>query len=75
MPAVQAVFEGGVFRPLEEVQLPENQRVVLDIHPAPPEDPAAWLAEVQATQEQFIATRGYLPDSALDIAADRARDE
>lgn len=75
MPAIEAVYQGGVFRPLEEVRLPENQRVVLNIQAAPSADAAAWLAEVRAHQERIIATRGYLPDSTPDIAADRVRDE
>ena len=75
MPAVDAIYQGGVFKPLGEVQLPENQRVVLNIQMPTPQDAAAWLAEVRDFQARFVAARGYLPDSTADIAADRMRDE
>jgi predicted DNA-binding antitoxin AbrB/MazE fold protein len=75
MPLIEAIYQGGVFRPLREVQLPENQRVLLNVQmPASPEV-SDWLAEVRAFQQQIIAERGYFPDSTSDIAADRVRDE
>jgi predicted DNA-binding antitoxin AbrB/MazE fold protein len=67
---VEAIYQGGVFQPLGEVDLREHQRVRLSIQPLP-EDVRAWLAEVQQLQQRVIAERGYLPDSTPDIAADR----
>lgn len=75
MAAVEAIYQGGVFKPLGEVCLPENQRVLLNIETPSGQDVAAWLAEVRQFQEQIITARGFFPDSTLDIAADRVRDE
>jgi predicted DNA-binding antitoxin AbrB/MazE fold protein len=75
MTAVEAIYQGGVFKPLGEVHLPENQRVLLSIETPTGQDVAAWLAEVRQFQERIIAARGFFPDSTLDIAADRVRDE
>ncbi len=35
---VEAVYEGGVLRPLDSLQLPERQRVQLTIEPIGPRD-------------------------------------
>ena len=75
MPVVEAIYQGGVFKPLKEVRLLENQRVFLDIKTPTGQDAAAWLAEVQEFQQRIVAERGFFPDSTLDIAADRVRDE
>jgi len=75
MPPIEAIYQGGVFKPLGEVRLSENQRVVLNIQTTTGQDVAAWLAEVKDFQQRIIAARGCLPDSAPDIAADRMRDE
>ncbi len=77
MSQIEAVFEDGVFRPLESVDLAEKQRVRLQVEPV--QDPAlreveAWLERVRGVQQRIIAERGYFPDSTLDIAADRLRD-
>lgn len=75
MPPVEAIYQGGVFKPLGEVHLAENQRVVLNIQTPSGQDVAAWLAEVRNFQQRTVADRGCLPDSTPDIAADRMRDE
>jgi predicted DNA-binding antitoxin AbrB/MazE fold protein len=75
MTEVEAIYAGGVFRPLRGVSLPENKRVRLSIQTLEPSDARAWLSEVQAFQRRIIAERGCFPDSTTDIAADRARDE
>jgi predicted DNA-binding antitoxin AbrB/MazE fold protein len=75
MPEVEAIYQGGVFRPLGVVSLGENQRVRLHIQPIEGHDVRAWLAEVQQLQQRIIAERGYFSDSTADIAADRMRDE
>jgi predicted DNA-binding antitoxin AbrB/MazE fold protein len=33
--SVHAVFENGVFRPIERVDLPERSEVLIDVRPAP----------------------------------------
>ncbi len=75
MPVIEAIYQGGVFKPLREVLLPENQRVFLSIQTQTGQDVAAWLAEVQENQQRIVAERGCFPDSTPDIAADRVRDE
>jgi predicted DNA-binding antitoxin AbrB/MazE fold protein len=75
MNQIEAVYQGGVFRPLHEIKLPENQRVRLHIEPLEYSDVRAWLEGVQQFQQKIIAERGYFPDSTPDIAADRLRDE
>ena len=47
MTQVDAIYQNGVFKPLQDVGLPENQRVRLSIQPVDVEDIRAWLAEVQ----------------------------
>lgn len=73
MTHVEAVYQNGVFKPLEEVGLAENQRVRLSVEPLEVGDTRAWLSRVQQRQQQMIAERGYFPDSAPDIAEDRRR--
>ena len=65
---VEAVYHNGVFKPLQDVGLPENQRVRLSIQAIETGNVRAWLAEVQELQQHIIAERGYFPDSTLDIA-------
>ncbi|MCI0461886.1 MAG: antitoxin family protein [Gemmataceae bacterium] len=73
MTQVEAIYQNGVFKPLQEVGLPENQRVRLSIEPAEARDVQAWLERVQQHRQRIIAERGYFPDSTLDIAEDRKR--
>jgi predicted DNA-binding antitoxin AbrB/MazE fold protein len=73
MTQVDAIYQNGVFKPLQDVGLPENQRVRLSVQPIEVGDVRAWLAEVQELQQRIIAQRGYFPDSAADIAEDRRR--
>ena len=73
MGEVEAVFQQGVFKPLSQVSLPENQRVRLSVEPIEAADVPGWLREVQGLQEGIVARSGFFPDSSLDIAADRAR--
>lgn len=73
MTQVDAIYQDGVFKPLQTVELPENRRVRLSIQPVEAGNARAWLDEVRQFQQQLIAERGYFPDSALDIAEDRQR--
>jgi predicted DNA-binding antitoxin AbrB/MazE fold protein len=73
--SIEAIYQGGVFKPLGAVSLRENEKVRLSIHSLREEAVGAWLAEVQQFQQQLIARRGFFPDSTADIAADRMRDE
>jgi hypothetical protein len=62
-----------VFKPLQDVGLPENQRVQLTVQPLAPADVQAWLTRVRERRQRIISERGYFPDSTLDIAEDRRR--
>jgi predicted DNA-binding antitoxin AbrB/MazE fold protein len=71
---IEAIYQGGVFKPLGAVPFAENQRVTLTVQPVEQEDVNTWLARVQELHREFIAKHGYLPDSTPDIAEDRMRD-
>ena len=71
MTQVDAIYQNGVFKPLQDVGLPDNQRVRLSVQPVETSDVRAWL--VQELQQRIIAERGYFPDSTPDIAEDRRR--
>ena len=73
MTQIDAIYQDGVFKPLEDLRLPENQRVRLNVQPLEVSDAMAWLARVQTRQQQIIAQRGFFPDSAASIAEDRRR--
>jgi predicted DNA-binding antitoxin AbrB/MazE fold protein len=76
MTHVEAIYHDGVFQPVEDVKLPENQRVRLSIEPVENGDITKWrewLAEVEEHQRRIIAERGFFPDSAISIAEDRRR--
>jgi predicted DNA-binding antitoxin AbrB/MazE fold protein len=75
MTQIEAIYQGGMFKPLGEVGLRENQKVRLNIELLDNADVRAWLEEVQQLQRRIIEQRGYFLDSTPDIAADRARDE
>ncbi len=51
MTQVDAIYQNGVFKPLQEVGLADNQRVRLSIQPLAA-DMRAWLAEVQEMQKR-----------------------
>jgi predicted DNA-binding antitoxin AbrB/MazE fold protein len=73
MTQVDAIYQNGVFKPMQEVALPENQRVGLSVQPIEAGDVRAWLAEVQERRQRIIARGGTFSDSTLDIAEDRRR--
>ena len=73
MTQVDALYQDGVFKPLQDVDLPENQRVRHSVQPVAVVDIEAWLAEVREMRQRIIAERGYFPDSTPDIAEDRRR--
>jgi predicted DNA-binding antitoxin AbrB/MazE fold protein len=72
-----AVFRHGAFQPLGPVTVREDERVRLHIKTADSRDYASeamdWLRAVEALQASVRQRRGDLPDSSIDIAADRAR--
>jgi predicted DNA-binding antitoxin AbrB/MazE fold protein len=70
---VDAIYQNGVFHPLEPVAIEENERVALHVEPKRQEDAAAWIKRVGDFRRQMAAERGIFPDSAVEIAADRTR--
>lgn len=73
MSHIEAVYRRGVFEPLGPVNLREEERVRLSIELAAGESPLTWLSRVQGMQNAFRSRAGELPDSAVEIAADRLR--
>jgi len=73
MTRVDAIYQDGVFRPLEPVFLCENQRVALSVEPIQKDDPLAWIKRVGDFRREMAAKRGIFPDSAVEIASDRTR--
>jgi predicted DNA-binding antitoxin AbrB/MazE fold protein len=74
MSQIEAIYQGGVFKPLTPVTLRENERVVLDVRSTTADAWAKWAGEANALQERIRAKYGVLPDSTPDIAEDRMRD-
>ena len=76
MQTIEAIYQNGVFKPLHDVQVAENERVTLTLERRRPtkEEALDWIKERIEAHEKFVAEHGYLPDSTPDIAADRMRD-
>jgi predicted DNA-binding antitoxin AbrB/MazE fold protein len=73
MTQVDAIYQDGMFKPLQDVQLAENQRVRLSFQLLEAVDIESWLAAIQEQQKRIIGERAYFPDSAASIAEDRRR--
>jgi predicted DNA-binding antitoxin AbrB/MazE fold protein len=75
MTVIEAIYENGVFRPIEPVGLEEKQRVSLCVEPLRQDqiEALAWIEKVSRFREQMAAEHGLLPDSTIDIAEDRMR--
>jgi len=74
MVRVNAIYQNGVFKPLEPVDFKENQqsgRLTLEL--IQNEDALAWIKQASQFREEMAARHGILPDSAIDIAEDRKR--
>lgn len=75
MSQIDAIYQGGVFKPLEPIALTENEQVRLSIQRIPAADLLGWLEQAQQFRQRLFARYGTFPDSAPEIAADRGRDE
>ena len=72
---IDAVYVGGVLKPLAEVDLKENECVRLTATPLPlPPHVVKWMLETAAFRKECFEKYGYFPDSAETVAADRRRD-
>jgi predicted DNA-binding antitoxin AbrB/MazE fold protein len=68
MKSLHAVFENGVFRPVERVDLPEHSEVLIDVRPSPQASngaPAQGSSEWDAVYD--ILSRSY-PTGEPDLA-------
>jgi predicted DNA-binding antitoxin AbrB/MazE fold protein len=77
MEYIEAIYQGGVFKPEGAVHLRENQRVRLRIEAIEEKvDWHTWLEGTQRLRAAILERRGGipLPDSTPDIAEDRMRD-
>jgi predicted DNA-binding antitoxin AbrB/MazE fold protein len=76
MTRIDAIFQGGVFKPLEPVNLPENERVQLEVvKPVPEPEIPAWAERARRLRQKLFERHGYFPDIALEIREDRERDD
>jgi predicted DNA-binding antitoxin AbrB/MazE fold protein len=73
MTTIEAIYENGVFKPVEPVVLPEKERVRLQVEVLSP-DGRAWFAEMRESRARLQEKYGAYPDSTKDIAEDRRRD-
>jgi predicted DNA-binding antitoxin AbrB/MazE fold protein len=77
---VEAVYQGGVFKPVRPVDLPENQLVQLGIEPMrePASDYIAearvWLEGMRQARQELFDKYGMFTDSTELIREDRKRD-
>ena len=71
-----AVYQGGVFKPVTPVPFKENERVSLEIESVALQEAERWrdwLEKTERLREDLKAQYGTLPDSTLGIAEDRMR--
>jgi len=73
MSHIEAIYQRGVFRPLGQVELAENQHVRLHVEPLPSSTVQGWLDKARKLQKQFTDRGVILPGSEGDISADRNR--
>jgi predicted DNA-binding antitoxin AbrB/MazE fold protein len=66
---IEVIYEGGVLRPLESLDLPDHQRVTITLHLPPVEDPDAELAAWQGVYSGLSAQE---IDEVEAIALDRS---
>ena len=74
MQTIEAIYQNGVFKPLHDVQVAENERVTLTLQTTTKEAALEWFRKRAEEQDRFVAERGYLTGSTEDIAEDRMRD-
>ena len=52
MKSIHAIYENGVFRPLEPVELPEHARVLVE-----PEEPTGGASDAQKEIDEILSRR------------------
>ncbi len=65
---LEAIYESGVLKPLESLNLPEHQRVVITIHLPPIENP---LTELERWQQVYAGLSDEDLAAIEAIALDR----
>ncbi len=73
MVQIEAVFQQGVFKPLQPVNLTEDQRVRLIVETVRQETSMEWMERVSKRREAIAEREGMFFDSAKEIALDRRR--
>lgn len=73
MQAITAIYSGGVFKPLTDVNLPENTQVHLQIESIHNIGLPEWFKQAQEYQQRLLQKYGEFPDSTPGIAEDRRR--
>jgi len=58
---IDAVFDGGVFRPLEPIAIPNGSRVHLRVEEGAAEDTAEAKARRRAALDEFLRLAAELP--------------
>jgi predicted DNA-binding antitoxin AbrB/MazE fold protein len=71
MTTIEAVYSGGVFKPVDTVDLPENQRVRIYIESRDALSVTEFLAAAREHRRSMEAQHGLLPDSTEIIRANR----
>ena len=68
MSTVTAIYENGVFRPLEKVDLPESARVHLTVDDSPPRsDPPTSTAAIDPVRAALAWRYDGEPDDAARV--------
>jgi len=73
MTTIEAIYENGVFRPVQPVSLPEKERVRLQVEVVTPAA-QAWFEQMRQARARLKEKYGTFPDSTAEIAEDRRRD-
>ena len=66
---LEAIYESGLFKPLESINLPEHQRAILTIHLLPAENPDT---ELEAWQQVYAGLSDRDIAEIESIALDRS---
>jgi predicted DNA-binding antitoxin AbrB/MazE fold protein len=75
MTTIEAVYSGGVFKPVDTVNLPENQRVRIYIESREGLGVTELLAAAREHRRKMEARHVLLPDSTEIIRASRYGNE
>ncbi len=75
MNVISTQFTGGVFVPLEPVEIEEGTKIQVQIRSQSDLDWKEWMKSAAINRQKIMDRVGVLPDSTPEIRADRYRDE